>query len=262
MTDGDGRGDGLRTPSVEKALRAIEAFLNHHAPMGLTELARRAGLERSAAQRVLHTLHLAGWLDKDPATRRYAPGLRFVECAYGYLQQDEMMRRAAPLVIELGRDLGETVNVARMDGTDIVYVQRIPTHRTRYIATVIGRRLPALNTSAGRSALACATEAEIDAACASWPLGCFTEHTVQDRGLIRDSVIEARRLGYAITEEQLMRNEIGLAAAIRDAGGAAIGAIQVSVSNLRWSQLRARAELAPAVVEVAAAVSAPPAPAG
>ncbi|MFN3613581.1 MAG: IclR family transcriptional regulator C-terminal domain-containing protein [Rubrimonas sp.] len=164
-------------------------------------------------------------------------------------------------MIELGRDLRETVNVARVDGSDIVYIQRIPTHRTTYIATLIGRRLPALNTSAGRIALACAPIAQIESACASWPVGRFTDRTEQDRGLIRDSVIAAKSLGYAITEEQLMRNEIGLAAAVRDAGGAAVGAIQVSVSNLRWSQARARAELAPAVVEVAAAVSAPLTPA-
>ena len=62
--------DTLLVQSVEKALRVLQAFDGGTRFLGLTEIAARCGVDKSAAQRFAHTLHLAGYLEKCPDTRR------------------------------------------------------------------------------------------------------------------------------------------------------------------------------------------------
>ncbi|WP_158243079.1 IclR family transcriptional regulator [Acidimangrovimonas sediminis] len=243
--------------SLFRATEVMELFSRPPHALGLTEVARQTGMERSAVQRVLYTLHAAGWLHKDPVSRRYSPSIRFLEGAFGYLVSDPLMQNASPHVISLSRETRETVNVARLDGTDIVYVSRLPARRAAYVSTVVGRRLPALNTSSGRAVLSTRSEAEIDEACATWPLGTYLATTTTDRTLIRDQIHEARAVGYAVAEEQLLPNELDIAAPIRDLSGVAIGSVQIAVSNLRWDRARLRTELAPALVDASKAITPP-----
>lgn len=257
MQETVGKRDALMISSLYKATEVMSLFSRPPHVLGLTEIAKLLGMERSAVQRILHTLHAAGWLRKDPISRRYSPSIRFLEGAFGYLSSDPLMQNAAPHVISLSRETRETVNVARLDGTDIVYVTRLPAQRAAYVSTVIGRRLPALNTSSGRAVLSTLSEAEIEEACATWPLGRYLTTTTTDRGLIRDQIQEARANGYAVAEEQLLPNELDLAAPIRDQSGQAIGSVQIAVSNLRWNRARLRDELAPALVDASKAITPP-----
>lgn len=247
----------LFVASLGKATMVMDLFLRPPHRFGLAEVVRATGLEKSAVQRILFTLNERGWLHRPGGGRDYVPSLRFVEGAYAYLMHDPLMIHAAPHVIALSREISETVNVARMDGTDIVYVNRLPARRTAYVSTTVGRRIPALNSSAGRAILSCRSEAEIAEACATWPLAAFLETTVQDRQEIRAAIMETRSLGYSITTEQLMVNEIGVAAPIRNQAGEAIGAVQLSLSKLRWGLDRVRSELLPPLADVCKAIVPP-----
>ncbi|MGM0583935.1 MAG: IclR family transcriptional regulator, partial [Pseudomonadota bacterium] len=162
---------------------------------------------------------------------------------------------AMPPLIELSRGIGETVNLARPSGGDIVYVARIPTQRTHFAATFVGRRAPALNTSSGRAMLAARPEAEIDEAVATWPLKRYTPQTTLDRAEIRAQIREAQERGYAFSQHELIRNEIGVAAAILDVEGAPVAAVHCSVSALAWTPGRVSQELAPRLLQTINALS-------
>lgn len=247
----------LFVSSLGKALDVLDVFLAPPHSYGLTAVVEATGLEKSAVQRILFTLHEKGWLQRDDATRRYTLSLRFVEGAFANLINDPLMIHASPHVIALSRELRETVNVARLDGHDIVFVNRLPARNTSYVATVTGRRVRALNTSGGRAIVSCRSLAEIDEICATWPIATYRDTTELDREVIRQRIIEAKTVGYAITNEQLMVNEIGVSAPIRDQSGVAIAAIQVSVSNLRWDADRVKRELLPSVVDASKAIVPP-----
>ena len=107
--------------SLEKGLRVLLAFGASHPEMGVTEIAARTGLDKSAAQRFSNTLCALGYLAKNPRTRRYRPAIKCLDFAQAYLWTDALLKIASPRLIELGGRLGETVNLARIDGPDIVY---------------------------------------------------------------------------------------------------------------------------------------------
>jgi IclR family transcriptional regulator, pca regulon regulatory protein len=237
--------------SLEKGMRVLAAFDHNHTAMGLTELAERTGLEKSAAQRLSNTLHKIGYLNKDPSTRRYSPSLKFLELANAYWWSDPLIQLAMPKLIELGKKFHERINLARLDGQEIVYVVRIPTQLTRFA----GRRLSALTTSSGRAMIARFPEPERRKAIRTWPIVALTPKTTRDRTKIAAAVEDAVKTGYGLTQNESILNEIGIAAPILGHDGRPIAAVQCSVSSLRWSLDKVKREIAPRLIEVANSVN-------
>ncbi len=249
--------DTLFVGSLEKGMRIMGAFGERHSELGLTELAGASGLDKSAAQRLTNTLYKIGYLNKDPETKRYRPSLKFLELANAYLWSDQLVQFAMPKLIELGQRLGERVNAARLDGTDVVYVIRIPTQLTSFAAMMVGRRLPALTTSSGRAMIARFDPETRRRAVETWPLIQATPRTTLDRAKIADSIEQAVVDGYAITESENITNEIGIAAPILSGDGRPVAAVQCSVSALRSDIERMRKEIAPYLIEVANSIHLP-----
>ncbi|MGD9864561.1 MAG: IclR family transcriptional regulator, partial [Pseudodonghicola sp.] len=156
--------------ALAKGIRLLRAFDESHTELSLSDLAQRSGLDKSAAQRLANTLHMEGMLEKDPVTRRFRPSHAWLQMAYAYYWSDPLVARAMPRLIELSQQLGETVNLAELSGDHIIYVNRLPCKRTQFAATVVGRRLPALSTAAGRAILSTFPPAARAAAVRDWPL--------------------------------------------------------------------------------------------
>ncbi|WP_159585534.1 IclR family transcriptional regulator [Chelativorans xinjiangense] len=252
-----GKQDTLFVGSLEKGMRILGVFDERRTELGLTELAEAAGLDKSAAQRLTNTLHKIGYLNKDPETRRYSPSLKYLELANAYLWSDPLVQLAMPKMIELGRKLGERVNAARLDGSEIVYVIRIPTQLTSFGAMVVGRRLPALTTSSGRAMIACFSADARKRAVETWPIVQATPRTTLDRSKVAAAIEQAARDGYGLTESENIMNEIGIAAPILSGDGRPVAAVQCSTSALRWDIARVRGEIAPHLIEVANSIHLP-----
>ena len=244
----------LFVASLAKGLSIMKAFDENHTEMSLPELAERTGLEKSAVQRLANTLHLEGMLEKDPNTRRFRPSHAFLNLAYSYLWSDPLIPVAMPKLIDLSQELGETINLAEMSGDHIIYVSRLPCKRTYFAATVIGRRLPVLSTSSGRAMLGTHPKDLREKAVAEWSLRRFTPSTTLDREDIARSVEKAHVDGFAISRNQMILNEIGVAAPICGPSGKAFAAIQCSVSSFQWSEEEIQKKIVPLLLDTANAM--------
>ncbi len=245
----------LYVGSLAKGLRLLRAFDESHTELSLVELTERTGLDKSAVQRLANTLHIEGMLDKSPITRRFRPSHAWLELAYAYYWSDQLVGQAIPKLIDLSQSLGETVNLAELSGDHIIYVSRLPCQRTYFAATVIGRRLPALSTSAGRAMIATFPADEREEAIRTWPLKKFTTRTTMDREAIRRSIDEAVCEGYAISSCQMILSEIGVACPIAGPNGRAFAAVQCSVSAHTWSYEQVEADIVPCLQDTANAIS-------
>lgn len=242
--------DGHFVASLGKAMTLLEAFAPERSRMGLTELSEATGLDRSSVQRLVTTFTRLGYLDKDPTTRRYSPSIRMTELANAYFWSQELVHTAMPKLIDLHQSLGETINFSRIDGPDIVYIVRLPSARTSFGASIVGRRVPALNTSSGRVMLS-RLGAETRRRCVEeWPMRRFTPATVMDRGAVGALVEAAAETGYSIAENEVQMNELGVAVAVgRDSQTG--GAIHCSVSGTAWTRERLEAEIIPPLLDAA-----------
>ncbi len=249
--------DTLFVGSVEKGFRVLDAFSQAMTPLGITEIAKITGLDKSAAQRFSNTLHQLGYLEKDPTTRRYRPAVGLLDLSFTYLAQNHLAEIAISRLIDASRKYNTTVNLSEMVGTDIIYTLRIPHEKSNYVATIPGRRLPAYCTSSGTVMMAFMPEHEMTAIIDRSERKLITPHTITDRDATIERIADARRLGYGIGIQQALLNEISVAAPVFDHNGRAIAAVQIPVYMPGWSEKEARNKLAPLAMETARAISEP-----
>src|SRR5262249_56078150 len=126
--------------------------------LGISELARDVGLSRSTTHRYVSTLAALGYLEQDRPTRKYRLGPRVLDLGFSAINSMELREVAAPHLRELSDSTGYTVNMAILDGVDIVYVERCRTARAGQreidLNLHVGSRLPAYCTSLGKVLLA------------------------------------------------------------------------------------------------------------
>jgi len=237
--------------SLSKSLTLLRAFGDGHAVLGISELVRLTGIEKSSVQRILATLHAEGMLIRDQNTRRYRLSNRWLHMAYAHYIADPLTSQVMPRLFDLQQQLGQALNLAEICDTSIIYSVRLPVKRTNFEGTLTGRTHPALNTSGGRAILSTWGPKRWQHAADTWPLGQFTPRTTTDRGKIAALIAQAHEDGFSISDQEVLLNEIGIGIPVKSPGGEARAAIHCSVSLAEWSIERARAELVPVLMDTA-----------
>ena len=151
------------TPSavIDRISLVLDSF-DGPGRLTLAQIVRRTGLPRSSAHRMLERLVALRWLRRDG--RDYELGMRLVELGSLALHQDRIHRAAIPLLGDLHRATGLVVHLAVLDGSDVVYLEKIGDQMAVAIPTRIGGRQPAHCTAVGKAILADNGATEVDLA--------------------------------------------------------------------------------------------------
>ena len=249
------RDSPLFNQSLEKGLAVLLAFNPQSENLNLADIAQKCGISKSAAQRFAYTLEILGYLHKDPATKRYSLTPATLELGYRYLLVNRIVERANPFLLDLNRACGETVNYSERDGTDMVYVGRFPTHRTTPVHMPLGRRLPMYCTSSGRAWLSMVSLEERTALIEACDRVAYTPTTVTDVPKLLALCDEAANRGYAYSVGEYYAGDLNVGAAVLDASGRPLGAVNISAPSTRWTMARVHRELAPLVIETSRLIS-------
>ena len=137
-----------------KALRVLEVVAAEQRPLSLAEVARRSALDKSAAHRMLATLLDAGYVHRDPESRRYALSYRVVSLSRNLLADNEVVRLARATLEDISAQTGEGVHLAVLDGSETVLVQRVKGSQIVAVDFQVGDRSMLHCTSIGKALLA------------------------------------------------------------------------------------------------------------
>ncbi len=253
----DPRKSPLFMGSAEKLFQVLHAFDGPQRELPLSQIAKLAALDRSATQRVVHTLETLGYLMRISQSRNYELTAKNLQFGYNYLKGSELVGKASPYLLDLSRSVGETVNLLKLDGNDVVYLARFPGQHIINIGIAVGRRLPALFTASGTAILSRLPPARVEAVLVNANLRALTPQSLLDPQRLRDRIRLAGERGYALVVGETVLGDISVAACITDERGEALAGISISVPTTRWSEERAEAELTKHVQLVAATLSAP-----
>jgi len=213
--------------SLERGLAVIRAFDETRPELTLSDVARATGLTRAAARRFLLTLIDLGYVRTDG--RLFALRPRILELGYAYLSSLSLPEVAQPHMEELVAKVHESCSVSVLDGTDVVYIARVPTRRIMTVAISVGTRFPAFATSIGRVLLAAQPNDRIEAYLASGVIQQYTDFTVTDADKLRAVLAKARTQGYCLVDQELEKGLRSIAVPIHDADGTVIAAMNVSL---------------------------------
>jgi IclR family acetate operon transcriptional repressor len=235
---------GVKTlQTVDRALAALDVIAEQQ-PIGVSQLAREMGLDKSAAQRVLVSLQHAGWIRGDGSTPMHwvltTKPLQLARQVTG----SQLVARARPVQEQLCEQTGETVWLGVVDGHDIVAIDGVESHRALRTSVRRGLVMPTRASASGKAVLAALPEDEWGELLREAPSTA-----------LRAEVAGARRRGYATNLGEVDAGINSVAAAVTSADGRPIGALIVSAPADRLSG-RKMSAAGRAAAEAAAQLSA------
>lgn len=238
--------------SLERGIAVLRSFDADNAHQTLSEVAKRTGLTRATARRLLLTLTTLGYASTDGRNFTLTPSV--LDLGYAYLSSLNIQQIAQPFLEALSEEVHESSSISVLEGSDIVYVARVPTSRIMTIALGLGTRLPAHCTSMGRVLLA---ELPLDEAHRRLPASIEprTELTITDRARLDEELVRVRAQGWSLVDQELEIGVRSFAAPIRDGRGTAVAAINVSTHAVRTGIDHIHEVLAPQLLATAAGIS-------
>lgn len=241
--------------SLSRGLNLLSALSESPHPLNLTELSTLIHLSKSTVQRLVYTLQTLGYLDRDKETKKFRLGQRAVLLGLSIVKHSDLRKVAFPHLEKTSKEINETVNLAILDGTEIVYVERIKTQQILNINLEVGSRLPAYCTSMGKAVLAFLPVDRLEALLKMMELKPQTSNTITSKEVLRKELERVRRRGFATNNEELSNGLRSVAAPVRNAGGQVIAAVNIAVPSSRVQLKRLETELAKKVVETADRIS-------
>jgi len=221
--DDAGKEDDSQASTVVGRLEAILASFDgsDHA-LALSEISHRVGLPKSTVHRLANQLCAVGWLEKNSGG--YRVGLKLLELGSVALQRTGLREVAFKHLHSLALRTGLAVHLAILDGSEVVYLDRVATTRVS-LPTRVGGREPAYCTALGKAMLAFEDPAGQAAALAN--MARRTEFTITEPRAMQGALESARQTGSAYDREEAYRGVGCIASPIRS-GRRAIGAVSVT----------------------------------
>jgi IclR family pca regulon transcriptional regulator len=250
---------GSYSQSLERGLAILSAFRSGRPLLGVSELAREVGLSRSTAHRYIATLTSLGYLQQDPPTRRYRLGPRVLDLGFSAINSMDLREVAAPHLQALSDETGHTVNMAILDGADIVYIERCRTsqrgQRDIDLNLHVGSRLPAYCTSMGKVLLAHLDPERQRAVLDDVQFTQRGPNTLTARDELLLELVRVRQAGVAVNNEELAYGLRSIAAPIRGQSGEVVAAINLAVHRSMVSLDALVAHLSRPLLRTAAEIS-------
>lgn len=240
----------MATPESESFVRAFARGLSVIEVMGqatgrqtIAQIAQASGLPRTVVRRLLLTLADLGFVKTDERTYWLTP--KVLRLGLTYLYTLPFWQQSQLVLEELGTRIGQSCAIAVLDEGEIVYVQRFHSRRILALSHSTGTRLPAHAVSMGRVLMGGLEDGELTALLKSREWTPYTPRTVTEPARLRREILAARKRGYCWVDGELDDSICGLAVPVRDADGAVVAAVNVSLISGEFDMEQAVARFLP-----------------
>jgi DNA-binding IclR family transcriptional regulator len=251
--DDVGRSAEKRLSSVAAAIALLKAFSEDEVDIGVSTLAKRLGMAKSTVHRLATTLVSEGMLEQNPENGKYRLGIALFGLGALVRRRMDVSTEAKPYLFDLRETTGETVHLAILERTDIMYVYNLESTQAIRMRSDIGVRKPAYCTAEGLAMLAFQPESLVDDIIVRG-LRPRTAKTNTDPQRLREVLAAVRERGYAIEDEESEAGMRCVAAPVRNATRDVVGAVGIAGPVQRLPD-EVLASFAPHVVRTAEAIS-------
>ncbi len=219
--------------SVDRALTVLE-ILAKRGVAGVTEIAGELGVHKSTASRLVAVLEGRGFVEQLSDRGKYRLGFGIARLAGALTVQRDLAQAGRAASEALAADLGETVNLAILDGASVVNIGEVRGHGAVAVQNWVGQSTPSHATSSGKVLLAHAQGLDLEALLGR-QLQRYTDHTITDLAVLARELDVVRQRGWACTVEEYELGLNALAAPVRDHDGTVIAAISVAGPSFRFT---------------------------
>jgi IclR family transcriptional regulator, pca regulon regulatory protein len=228
----------LREPrysqSLERGLAILGCFTPKRPVLGIADIADDLGMSRSTTHRYVITLVALGYLEQG-ASRKYRLGLRVTDLGMSALNSTGLREHAHPYLEELRQRTSYTTSLGVLDGTDVLYVDRVRSFRRGQgkidLELHTGSRLPAYATAMGKLLLANLPDAEQRELIAQIKLTKRGPNTVTSKKALREELEEIQAAGFAVNDQELAPELYAIAAPVRNDARDVVAAVNIAAPS-------------------------------
>lgn len=210
--------------AVDEAVGLL-LLVSEQPSLGVSELARRAGLTKARAFRLLTTLEHRGLIAREPGSAHYKLGFNALVVGNAAREQIDLVKVATPFLAELGAACQENVVLRVRDGCESVCVARVESPLSVRVHTELGNRRSLHAGASGKLLLAFASAEFVDEFLTN-ELPAYSGATITDPAQLRAQLAQIREAGYSVSVGE--RNPEAIAVAAPLFGGE--GEVQASLS--------------------------------
>lgn len=243
------------SPPVQRAARLLRHIAAGDAVTHISDTARAIGINRTTLLRLLHTLSAERFIEPRPDGNGWRIGVGLIGLAANSFFSEDVVQISVPVLTKLAESLGLSAHLGVLDGLDVVYVvRRVPNHV--FASNIrVGSRLPAHAANMGRIILAHLPPAQVDRLYAGATMMPVTPHTAVTLVQLHAQLDADRAAGLAWSDGNYEPDISSVAAAIFDATGTPIAALNVSGHTSNFTGAGRREQIAAAVTDAAADIS-------
>lgn len=220
--------------SVDHALR-LATVLQLEGTVTVAEAAQRLGVARSTAHRLLQMLVYRDFATQDDA-RVYHAGPVLQLAAHSRSRTSRLRTAALPHLRRLVDVLDETANLTVRTGATVRFIASVESSQVLRVGSRDGMVFPAHRTSGGLLLLADLSDDELAEAFAEPPDADAPDPP--DLARLRTELARIRRQGFALNHGRSERGLVAVGVPVRDADGAALAGLAVSMPSVRYAKER------------------------
>ncbi|HXS11680.1 MAG TPA: IclR family transcriptional regulator [Acidobacteriaceae bacterium] len=238
---------------LTKVLSIFDLLDRSHDGLQLRAIAEQTKLNKSTAYRFLAHLERAGYLVRDN-TGAYLLGPRLVHLGSGSTYQSTIRKVSHPILDALWRETGETVNLAVLDGREILYLDVIESPHNFRLVSQVGMRRPLHCTALGKAVLAWQSAGFRNELLSTAKFEKLTPHSITRSSELIAELGRIQRRGYALDDEEVELGARCVGAPVLDSSGQVAAGVSVSGPTIRMARARTT-QIAEAVKSAALEIS-------
>jgi len=221
--------EGPATETVDLSLRLLERLASSREPIGVSELAREFAASKATVYRHLQTLVRHGFVHQEPATMRYAAGIKLFILGERLRERFDVLAIAREDLARLRHETGQPVTLSALVENQVVVLEVLQGQQPVNFGTQPGTVLDLHASAHGNVALAFGPQGLMEH-CLARPLKAWTPQTICSPGALQRAVAQVRARGWATAPNRVLQGVNGLAAPLFNHAGHYAGAVAIAGS--------------------------------
>jgi IclR family pca regulon transcriptional regulator len=238
--------------ALARGLEVIRSFDRIHAKQTISQISERTLLARPTVLRLLLTLEELGYVRCRENSYSLTP--KVVDLGMAYISALGLYGAAKPHMEKLSKEVDQSVSLAELDGSDIVYTGRVEVANVIFLGVTVGARLPSASTALGRILLAAVPDSELHEVLSTPSLSMFIPRNRFTAEQIRPKLELVREQGWAESDEDLQYGVQAIAAPIRGEDGQVVAAIGLGTHTSEVEKGIVRERYLPLLLETARSI--------
>lgn len=215
--------------SIDRALELLMILSQSSSDMGVTELSRALGVQKSTVHSILQTLLARGFVEQNE-NGRYSLGIKLLQLGNICAERLDIRKAAKPVMAELAHETGEIALLAVISRDELIIIEKVEPERPFLIIPKLDFTIAVHSTAVGKMLLAYETDYIVDKIVARG-LRSYTPYTITDIAKLHQELAKVRYQGYSIGCNETIEGVTCLAVPVYDSVGKVVAALSISSSS-------------------------------